>query len=111
MPSHTSPPPATQKYSQPLPGRPSLSEKFGLHPPVPRAPPVQTGAALGKLHTLPQVPQLLTSVLLSMPSSVVPSQSSSWPLQKSGPRNVHAYSHPSPAVPFRSTNPGEQTSI
>src|SRR5262245_49924790 len=75
------------------------------HPPM-----LQTGIALAYAQTVPHFPQLGVSVFLSMPSSVIPSQSSSSALHTSMPRKVHSYSHPLPIIVSRLTWPGEHTS-
>ena len=62
--------------SQPFDGRPSQSAKPALHAEITQTPALQPDVAFARLHTLPQVPQLLTVVLVlvSQPLLTLPSQ-------------------------------------
>ena len=83
--------------SQPLTASPSQSAYQRSQLSMTQTPATHTGVALDSEHTLPQEPQLFTSVWVSMSSSVSPSQSLSRESQVSTPLLVtmQGYSHPS----------------
>ncbi len=109
-PSHTSGPTTPvvlpHDHSHPSEGSRLRSRKPGRHAPRPHTPAAQVAVALGALHTRPQPPQLLGSVMRLMPLSTTPSQSLSRPSHTSGPEGVHDSSQPSAGLRLRSTKPG-----
>jgi hypothetical protein len=64
--------------SHPFAGFPSQSAKPALQAPIPQTPSAQVAPAFGKLHLIPQPPQLFTSLertAVSHPLAALPSQS------------------------------------
>src|SRR5690606_38028723 len=95
--SHTASSSATcrQRYSQPLSGSPSRSRKPTSHATTTQAPSSHAPNACAGAQRMPHPPQLSSSLARSIPSSIVPSQSSSAPLHSS----VASGAHPSPGGP------------